>query len=196
MPPQGRLVQSLPKALVDTAIEAPVATAVVPAPSQSSMNAPMLPTSPVTAPELDVASVLPGTTRVPGANAPPEEAASVREADVAPTPSELDGAMLDAPVAKAEVANAEVANAEVANDISGAPVYLGVFSSLENASRARAQIVARLPSEWRSASKVVQANVNGRDLYRVVIDGLPNRYRAGLLCTRLRGAGLECFAPL
>lgn len=78
----------------------------------------------------------------------------------------------------------------------GMVVNLGVFSSVANASRAQAELMPRLPQELRASSKVVQARVNGRELYRVVIDGLPNRYRANLLCGRLKAEGLDCYTPL
>lgn len=78
----------------------------------------------------------------------------------------------------------------------GMMVDLGVFSSVANASRAQAQLMPRLPQELRASSKIVQARINGRELYRVVIDGLPNMYRANLLCGRLKAEGLDCYTPL
>jgi outer membrane protein TolC len=80
--------------------------------------------------------------------------------------------------------------------IRGMVVNLGVYSSLANASRAKTELMPRLPQELRASSKVVQARVNGRELYRVVIDGLPNKYRANLLCGRLKAEGVDCYAPL
>lgn len=101
-----------------------------------------------------------------------------------------------APVEAGPPPVADASTSEVSTVSRGMRVYLGVFSSIANASKARTELAAKLPEDLQGTSKIVRARVEGRDLYRVVIDGLPNRYRATLLCNRLRNAGLECFAPL
>lgn len=119
------------------------------------------------------------------------EAAPAQSSDPAPAPVEEVRAEPQADAAPVPVASP----ATELSTSRGRLVYLGVFSSLANASKARSEMAAKLPADLEGAGKIVEARVGGRNLYRVVIDGLPNRFRANLLCTRLRDAGLDCFAP-
>lgn len=189
-------------------LDEPTATVETPSPALQSVPAP--------APNGDrvVMPALPAVQPVPPALVEQAEVGDqpAASSSPAPQPGPVPAAAAPAQVADQPSAYAQEIRAEPVVDdkqpIAAAPasedsttrrgmaVYLGGFSSIANASNAQAQIAAKLPVELRSSSKIVRARMNGRDIYRVIIDGLPNRYRAMLLCTRLRGAGLDCFAPL